>query len=327
MAPRKSNAAHIESLGETMTAEESGLMEANRESEAAQPEPETPAPEVKVAPQTDSALESDDEDVIIDPADIDPQTGKAKKVNFGALHAERKKRQAAEADANKVKQDLATALGRFSILEQLAKQQTPSGQQVATAEVPDVNTDPVGHFRAVSELQAKELSGIKAWQQTQEANATAMNNVQQLTRIALSHEAEFSKKTPDYQEAANYVRSMRDQELQHMGYSDPAIRHQIIQQDALQIAAQALNGNLNAAEVVYNIAKDRGYAVKAAPLPKVSPDTKKLATIAAGQKQASPLGEANGSALAETSVDALLKMSDADFEKATKGDNWRKLFA
>lgn len=320
MAQKKTAAALAEASGDALSAEETQMMADNQASENDRSEPEAalaPEAEKETAPATPEGEAQ---------PDIDPATGQQRKVDYGAFHAERAKRKAAEAKSQETEKQLATAMGRFSVLEQLAKQNIPKAEVMPT-EAPDINTDPVGHFKALYEQSQQKIGDLDKWRQTQEANATAMNNVQQLTRIALSHEGEFSKKIPDYQEAASYVRSVRDQELQAMGYADPGVRQQIIQSDALQIAAQALQNNMNAAEVVYNIAKARGWQIKApAPAAAQIGDTKKLETVAKGQKQASPLSEANGSAPAEMSVKALLDMSDSDFEKATKGDNWRKLF-
>lgn len=319
--------AHLEALAEPLTAEENGLMEANRDSEHTAPDSDpTPAPEPEerpapVAPKAEAQ------------PDIDPETGKQRKVDYGAFHSERERRKTADAENQKLKEEIAKFNGRFETLQQLARQPKPQEAQQEQA-IPDVNVDPVGHFQAVNAQLRTQLEGVSKWRETQESNATAMNNVRELTSIAMRHETEFSKTTPDYQDAAAYVRQARDQELDYMGYKDPAVRNQIIQQDALQIAAQALQGNLNAAEVVYNIAKARGYQAKApAPVPAApvpapiaaSPDASKLKTVAKGQSQASPISQVNGTAQPEVSIESLLKMSDADFEEATKGDKWQKM--
>lgn len=311
---------------EGMSADESALMDANRESEGSQleAEPEAPAPDAPTPELAPDTAEHEDK--------IDPATGKERVVNYGALHAERQKRKAAEGEATKAREEAARIMGRFETIQQLVQRgQQPQPQQPAAEEIPDINLDPVGHFQAQLAIANKRIETFDKWQQTQEANATAMNNVAQLQRIAQSHEADFKKTAPDYDEAFQYVRKMRDQELEYMGYADPGVRQQIIQNDALQIAAQALQGNRNAAEVVYNIAKARGWAGKApAPTtqpvaPAQSPDAKKLATVAKGQAASQSLGQVSGSAPAEMSVESLLKMSDSEFEEATKGDNWRKM--
>lgn len=320
--------AHLEALAEPLTAEENGLMEANRDSEHTAPEAE--AEEVAAAPvkQPELALEAEEHDEG-DAPEIDPKTGKQRVVNYGALHSERKKRQAAEADVVKAREDFAKLSGRIEVLQQLAQRQQPQ-QAAQETVIPDVNVDPVGHFQAKFAESERKLQDVTKWRETQDANATAMNNVRELTGIAMRHETEFSKTTPDYQDAAAYVREARDKELDYMGYKDPAVRNQIIQQDALQIAAQALQGNLNAAEVVYNIAKARGYQAKAAALvapiaPAKSPDAVKIATVAKGQAATQSLGQVNGESVPDLSPDAILKMSDAEFTKWASDDNWRKL--
>lgn len=355
-------------FGEAMTPEETQMMDDNRAAEYEPQTPDVPEPapapepapvvvETKAAPAP-AAEEADDE---IEGAEVDPQTGKIKRVPYGALHAERSERKkekeartAAEARATKAETDAATLAGRFQVIQELIQRGQAPQQQQATAPaapqeivIPDVTEDPVGHFKATNEVLARQLQAatkqiedVNKWREAQTAEGQAMQNVNRLTQIAQSHESEFRTREPAYDEAFAYVKSVRDQELQHMGYKDPNQRAHIIQQDALQIAAQALQNNMNAAEVVFNIAKSRGFAAKApvvvpphAPVavapavPVVSAETKKIATVARGQAATQSLGQVNGSAPAETSVESLLKMSDADFAKAVSGDKWRELFA
>ena len=325
MAQRPARAPNTALLGDDgMSADESALMDANRESESIQPEAEPEAPETVETPQPELALEVEEHE---EPA-IDPKTGQQRKVDYGALHAERQKRKAAEAEVGKAREEAAKLMGRFETIQQaIARSQQP--QPEAPAEIPDINLDPVGHFQAKFAQAEKQLQDVNRWRESQEANSTAMNNVAQLQRIAQQHEADFSKTTPDYQDAFQYVRAQRDQELQDMGYADPGVRQQIIQNDALQIAAQALQGNKNAAEVVYKIAKARGYAGKAAATAPVvkSPDLQKLTNIAKGQAANTSLGQVGGTSLPEMTAESIAKMPDAEFEKwlSTNEDTFRKM--
>lgn len=345
---RSSNAAVA--MGEQMTPEETQLMDDNRAAEHEVQETEEVVEPAASAVVEIVAPQGDAEDGEPEAVDTDPATGKARTVNYGAFHSERerrksetKARQAAEASAQEAKTQLATLAGRFQTIQELvqASQRQPQQQvapQVEQIVVPDIAEDPVGHFQAQNRLleqklqsTTKALEDVNNWREAQTAEGQAMQNVQRLTQIAQNHEKEFREKEPSYDEAFAYVKNMRDQELTFMGYTNPAHRQQIIQQDALQIAAQALQGNMNAAEVVFNIAKSRGFAPKA-PTPALtpvvqSPDAKKIATIAKGQQASQSLGQVSGSAIPETSVEALLKMSDKDFEAATKGEKWRELFA
>lgn len=325
-------------LAEPLTAEESSLMDADRDSEHSQPEPQ-PEPEAapEPAPEPEAAAAEPEAAEHAEP-EIDPATGKQRKVDYGALHAEREKRRAAEGREREKSEQLAKLMGRFDVLSQLAQQKTQqqaAPQTDAPIEIPDINVDPVGHFEARTKLAEQKLAAVDKWREEQQKQTETYNNVQRLQQIAQSHEAEFSKANPDYQEAFQHLRANRDAELEAMGYSDPAQRQQIINNDALQIAAQALQRNMNAAEVVYKMAKARGWAGKVvpqpipAPAPQVHPDTAKLKTVAKGQAASQSLGQVNGSAPAETGVQAILAMSDADFAAKFSGAdgeaNWRKL--
>lgn len=327
-APPRGNAAMA--MDDQLSSEETAQLDAQRDADNAPSEPVIATPEPVVTAPEPAAPTAP---VPAQTQDIDPATGKQRTVDYGAFHSERERRKAADKRAQEAEKNLATLNGRFGILEELAR--SAGKPQAAPEAIPDVDTDPVGHFRAKAAEAERQLSEINRWRQSQEANATAMNNVQRLQQIAVAHENDFSQKTPDYQDAASYVRNARDQELQYMGYADPAIRMQIIQNDALQIAAQALQSNMNAAEVVYNIAKARGWAGKKAeasppaptppPAPVPTADAKKIATIAKGQEANKSLGQVNGGANPPMTMDTLLAMSDEDFEKATKGNKWRQL--
>lgn len=331
---RTARAPNPAMLGDdAMSSEESALMDADRNSEGESPEPTEEAPIAEPeAPQAELPLEAEKHE---EPA-IDPKTGKERVVNYGALHAEREKRKAAEGETAKAREETAKIMGRFETIQQLVQRsQQPKPTTEAPAEIPDINLDPVGHFQALYQQSQKKIEDIDKWRQTQEGERQAMNNVAQLQRVAQSHEVEFKKANPDYDDAFQYVRKMRDQELEYMGYADPGIRQQIIQNDALQIAAQALQGNKNAAEVVYNIAKARGWAGKApnpAPSsvtqqPAQSPDAKKIATVAKGQAANQSLGQVGGEAPLEFSAEMIAKMPEKEFEAwiATNEDAFRKM--
>lgn len=362
---RHNNAAR---LGEEMSSEESALMDADRTNTAPvikQPDPvPAPQPEPVVEPvkqpEPAAQVQAPVQEPVAEQPEIDPQTGKRRMVDYGALHEERERRRATEKERNEAKEQLAKLTGRFETLAQLAQaqQQQPNAQQPQNQQpepqivIPDIANDPVGHFQAQllierreREALTKRLEETANWRQQQEQTAQATNNVQRLAQIAIQHEQEFSKVQPEYQKAALYVRDMRDAELKAMGYADPAQRAQMIQVDALNIAAQALNNNMSAAEVVWAIAQARGFkTAPAAPAPEapapvqtpapVAPaapaqniGAEKLKTVSKGQETGQSIGQVNGAPPPQESLpERLLAMSDEDFEAATKGDKWRQLF-
>jgi len=268
-----------------------------------------------------------------------------------ALHEERERRKAERKAREEAERKFATLEGRLSVLQQLAQQagQQQPKQEAATAapqpiQIPDVNADPVGHFKALNEINnqkaaalERQLQEVSAWRQSQDQQAQQAATIQRAASIADAHEKEFAQREPNYYDAANYLRSMRDQELQAMGYANPTQRQQIIATDVYHIAQQALQNNQNFGEVAFAIAKSRGWTPKpaqeATPAPTtpapVTPaavnDQKKIEMVANGQRAGASLGQANGAAAPSTSLEALLNMSDDDFAAATKGDKWKNL--
>src|SRR5208337_1715706 len=76
-------------------------------------------------------------------------------------------------------------------------------------------------------------------------------------------ESEFVRATPDYGAASDFLRQSRDAELAALGMP-PQQRLASIQAEAVQLAALALQANRNPAELVYSLARSRGYAPRAA---------------------------------------------------------------
>lgn len=276
---------------------------------ASEPAPAAAAPEPTPDPD-------DDEHEVVDG-----------KVPYGVVKSERKKRQEAQKEAADLRAAMAKGEGRLETLEKLikAEQQRASQRPGEPIQIPDVNVDPIGHFRAENEVLKQQLSEIGQWRNQQEQQANVQTNVSRISQIASGHEAEFKKITPDYDDASNYLRSMEDARLQTMGVSDPAARAQAINNSALQIALTALNSGKNAAETVYALAKASGYQPKGKAAPAKTQDAQKIEMAAQGQKQAGGIGAVNGTAPAKGSLQALADMSEDEFAKATEGGNWKKL--
>lgn len=265
------------------------------------------------------------------------------------LQQERERRRAEAKGRQESEKQFAALQARLDTLARLAAAQ---GQQQTEAEIPDVTVDPVGHFKAKNDVLERQLrengewrKQQENWRAQQEQQAQAVNNIQRLTQLANAHEVEFRKSTPDYDEASSYMRATRDAELEAYGIKDGFQRAQMIQQDAINIAAQALADSRNPAEVIYAMARARGYQVKAktapaaaaqaAPVVQAAPvtasaaqtvsDEIKVAMAAKGQQAGQSIGQVPGGAAPAVTLDSLAKMSDAEFADATKGDKWRKL--
>jgi hypothetical protein len=334
MAERRSNAA-IAEMSE-LSPEESAVLDADKEGTDApelppEPEeaPERAAPVAKAAPEPEA-----------DP-DVDPRTGRQRKVDYGAFHEERERRKSETKARIDAEQKFATLNGRLEVLQELARA-AQQQQQAPQIEVPDISENPVGHFQAQIALRDQKIAEFDQWRQQQaqeqqqreyQANQV-MGQLQvqqqqnemvgQVRNVAIQAEQEFSKSVPDYQDAASHVQKTRLAQLTALGVPNP---EQQLQVEALQMAAGALQQGRNPAAVIYDMAKATGWTGKTRPAAVASPGAQKLATVARGQSANASLSQVSGSAPAEMSVNKLLEMSDEEFAEATKGGKWAKLFS
>lgn len=123
-----------------------------------------------------------------------------------------------------------------------------------------------------------------------------------------SDAAQFEAKTPDFKAAYNYLMHSRAQELMALGYDDPQAIHQALLDDEFAVAQTAISRKQIPAEVIYNLATQRGYT-KADPKGGSAAD--KLDAIERGQqahKSLSNLGGSSGDV--EMTAETLLKMPD-----------------
>ena len=300
-----------------LSTEEAAFFETKGEAPAAvapEPEPAKDAPAAKEPAKEDAA-----------PAD--GEKGGDLKV---ALKQERERRRAEAAARQEAELKYAKLQSRLDTLQELATTTVQPQQAKAPDEIPDINVDPVGHFRAKDAIREREIAELRAWKQNQERQGQELNNVQRISQIAQAQEAEFVKETPDYNDASTHLREMRAAQLRAYGITDPAQIQSIIAQDAITIAANALAQQKNPAKVIYEMAKASGFTGKA-PAPAaaqkvVSQEEAKIDMAAKGQKAGSSVGQIGGAATPPTTMEALASMSDEEFAEATKGNKWQRLF-
>jgi len=297
--------------------------------------PELPIPEPTTPEPLAAEPEEIEEEHAPDAAGTKPPKGY---VSVNALREEREKRRAKEQEFTVLNTRLETLMQLANAQQQQAQTQQ---QQTAAPEIPDVTVDPVGHFKAKNALLEQQVAQLANGFQQQNQQQTVQSNIARLTQIATAQEQEFSKTTPDYQEAAEFVKGLRDMQLQALGATDPAQRQILLQQEAMQIAAGALQNNKNPASVIYDIAKASGWKPKPAGQSSASVDAsaaamkgalasaitpaKQVQMAAAGQVAGQSLGQVNGSSTPPTTLESLLKLSDKEFAEKTKGDKWREL--
>jgi hypothetical protein len=223
-------------------------------------------------------------------------------VSLAALHEERNRRKEIDRQYRETQQQLAELKGKFSIVERLNGSQQQSMAPLRTAE--DV-VGAVDHTRqTVAQLQQRI--------EQRDAHERAMRVDHDLVNAYRADAAQFEARTPDFKSAYSHLLNSRAQELIAMGYNDPQSLHAALVADEKAIAHAALVAHRSPAEIIYNLARLRGYAAAARP----NGAADRLDTIQRGQAANKSLSYTGGSSgEAEITAEALLKMPMDEFEK------------
>lgn len=181
------------------------------------------------------------------------------------------------------------------------------------ASIPDPEEDPVGATAAMTKIL--RMFGQQQAEETQatERQTVEQQRIQTLVRAMDEAEADFTDDHPDYPEAVKHYKAARQSEFEDMGYSGQQLQAALAQ-DLLGLAQRAIAGGRDPAEVVYNLAKKRGFlSGQAAAVEKINEVAQ--AAKAAKAPAASQSGEPG-----RLSVDAINKLKGAAYESA-----WAKM--
>jgi paraquat-inducible protein B len=171
---------------------------------------------------------------------------------------------------------------------------------------PEYDDDPLGatHAKVDKALQSvQELRQMEVARQQQAQFTGYIENVK-------AAENAFMQKNPDYKDAVTYVQSRRVNELRTMGYDEQAAM-QVLAQDAFALSQRAQQLGQSPAELIYNLAKQTGYAAKAA-------QPSNIDTIAAGQQVAKSVSGGANPVTEGGLPPNLADLSDSEFEALFK---------
>lgn len=301
---------------DTMTAEDTALMDTMRD--------DTPTPDVvETQPAPDAAEIELDLDTAPDAEDVaDTTTKQTRMVPHAQLHAINERRKAAEERARtaelKLATETATVNERLRLIGE-AMQTATAPAAAPTVEIPDINTDPVGHFQAqlaetrkVLADQAAIIQGFTETQRQQQARAEMVNWAQ-------GQEREFMAKETTYNEAMEFLKNGRHAELEAIGINDPNERNRIIAGDVTQIAAKSRQDGVNFAERLYNLSVKRGFTkTPAAPVvPAIDADAPlpdRAARAETGRQNATTLAGVGAAAPPRLSPEKIASLSDGAFD-------------
>lgn len=268
--------------------------------EAAAPAPEA-APGEVVDPEADAGTADDN---------------KGKFVRHGAFHQERERRKAAEAELTTLRERYARGDERLRLLTEAARAQT-AAPAPAAPEPPKAIDPKEDIFGAYEQLKA-ELAELKGGVQK---SAEESRQERETAAVIDAYKADlnrFQAQEPTFADAFRFVANTRAAELKAMGATDAQIP-QLLGQEELQIAQAARQQGVSPAELLFQVAKARGFTPKAAePTPPPAPvetPAQKAERVAAGQAgPGKSLSAAGGAPAGEVTLEMLGAMSEADFE-------------
>lgn len=284
------------------------------------PEPtETPIE----APSEDAAAEAPEGQQQEQPAEGEQQPHN---VPYATLKEEKERRRAIEQRAADQQREWER---RFNALLEVAQQrgqaqapqQQQQQQQPSPPPLPDPEQDPVGYLverqnRAEQALQQLAQVLIQERQQSaqQQQRAQAEAALQDHARRA---EARFASEHPDYVDASNFLAQQRERELMLQGWTNDTDRDVQMRHEAMGIAQRAAELGKSPAEIVYEMARLRGYQPKQAA-PEQQSSVNRVQQISNGQQQARTLSNARGAPPSAINTQAVMSMSDKEFDKFLK---------
>lgn len=271
----------------------------------------------------------------------DARTGKY--VPHQAFHSERLKRQQAEASLQKKNEEFARAEERLAMLTQILegqqKAQAPATQAPAdAAPAADVDIDPeVDIFGAFKQLMARNKVLQEQIADTKKTTSQHLGQMQMVERYR-QDVTKFSSETPDFFDAYRYLTQTRQAELRVLGFTDErAIGEQLVMEER-NLASTALGKGKSAAQMMYELAKAKGYRAKSpepapvAPAPPPPPPMPQvqaqpaMATLQAdpaavarvqqlqnGMRNSATLSGSGGSPGEGLTVQQLIDMNEDDF--------------
>ncbi len=274
----------------------------------------------------------------VDAADEDGPAPPQNSPFYARWQRDRRARQEAERTLQERTQALSEEREKWARLDermrvfQQAMEQDQAQQQSQPRQKPDREADPFGYMQWMEEqLESLRPQVEQVRTQFQERDAAT-----QLRDAYVSDAQQFARATPEFGPAYNWLMHNRDAELQAAGYTDANERMRIIAADERDIVARALQGRQSPAQVIYGLAKARGFAMPQQPAPtqpgagngqqpangaaRQPSVTEQVQNIQRGQSASRSLSSAGGSPPPQgINLESLANMTDAQYANWMKG--------
>lgn len=239
---------------------------------------------------------------------------KQRKVDHGALHAERERRKHLQKQVEEYEAKQKTLEERLNAISEQMK-------KASEAPTPTYEDDPEAYLRAQVEKTGQTVEELRSQMEQSGKQQEAIQSRHELANRIVSSENAFRAENPDYDDAVNFLRQGRVREYQAMGYDDPSQIEQFITNEVFNLAELATRQGMTPAQLAYQVAQARGYA----KAEKVENEDKKLEKVQKGQDRSKSLSGAGGESESVLDAEVLANMTDAEFAQAMKEGKWSKV--
>lgn len=194
-----------------------------------------------------------------------------------------------------------------NLREMVQMRATPAEQRQTRMEEPPAD-DPL----ATIEYLKTRLKGydeqFDAQAKAEEEAQKRQGAQQQIARQMQEYERDFRSDHPDYDKAVEHFRKVRAEELAEEGLGGQDLNNALVE-GLVSAVARAIRAGKDPAEVVYKLAKNRGFGVDG--------DTKKLQTITRAQEAGKSLSNAGGrTGDGELTFDYVSSLKGKEFSEA-----------
>lgn len=245
---------------------------------------------------------------------------KGRFVPVKALHEERGRRQTAESELTKLREQLAVANTKLELVAKPPASAESAGAQQPKNPFEEADIDPNADLLGAVQQERRR----NAWLREQQTKATEETRAelteQGVTQAYRDDTQRFLVAKPDYPKAFEHVVRARAMELIAMGVTDQAALAKQIREDESAIVRQAIASGKSPAHVFYTLALAKGYQAPAAnpnptpaapgaqSAPEKTTAQQIIENVQAGQEAGKTLTGAGGAAPGPT-LDQILAMS------------------
>lgn len=234
---------------------------------------------------------------------VEPEDGQADKEALSDADKVKASLKDRAAAARREKQGRLAAEERANALEaRLAALEGQGKKDDLSLDDIDANTDPIGAVERMAAILKAQRAEQASQAQQSAAQAQQHRNIQALTGWAGEMEADFRAEKPDYDDAAKFVYDSRMREVEMIS-GNPQAAQQSVQNELLGLIAQCKQSNRDPAEVIYNLAQQRGFKNTV----KIDNAAEKLQTLKRGQEASRTLSGGKADS-AELTIESINRM-------------------